>query len=98
VPSRRDKRAATKFLRKLPKRRTYVPRVVITDKRATTLLAQVDNARAAAWYRRGCGRSGHDIAPPPVTDEAGLCLPRTPPLARSQAHTLTAFAMATLPL
>ena len=35
VQSRRDKRAATKFLRKLLKGLTYVPRVVITDKLAS---------------------------------------------------------------
>jgi len=35
VPSRRDKRAATKFLRKLLKGRTDAPRVVITDTRAS---------------------------------------------------------------
>jgi putative transposase len=35
VQARRDKRAATKFLRKLLKGLTYVPRVVITDKLAS---------------------------------------------------------------
>ncbi len=35
VQARRDKRAATKFLRKLLKGLTYAPRVVITDKRAS---------------------------------------------------------------
>src|SRR4051794_27504585 len=35
VQPRRDKRAATKFLRKLLKGLTYVPRVVITDKLAS---------------------------------------------------------------
>ncbi len=35
VQSRRDKRAATKFLRKLLKGLTYVPQVVITDKLAS---------------------------------------------------------------
>jgi putative transposase len=35
VQARRDKRAATKFLHKLLKGRTYVPLVVITDKRAS---------------------------------------------------------------
>jgi putative transposase len=35
VQSRRDKRAATKFLRKLLKGLAYVPRVVITDKLAS---------------------------------------------------------------
>jgi len=35
VQSRRDKRAATKFLRKLLKGLTYVPRVVVTDKLAS---------------------------------------------------------------
>jgi len=35
VQSRRDKRAATNFLRKLLKGRTYAPRVVITDTRAS---------------------------------------------------------------
>jgi len=35
VQARRDKRAAVRFLRKLLKRRTYVPRVLITDKLAS---------------------------------------------------------------
>ncbi len=35
VQARRDKRAATKFLRKLPKGLASVPRVVITDKLAS---------------------------------------------------------------
>jgi len=51
VQSRRDKRAATKFLRKLLKGLTYVPRVVITDKLASDgaamreVLPRVDHRR-----------------------------------------------------
>ena len=56
VQSRRDKRAATKFLRKLLKGLTYVPRVLITDK-----LASYGAARQAVLpsveHRRHKGRN-----------------------------------------
>src|SRR3954470_5440416 len=42
VQSRRDKKAAKRLLRKLPKRQTRVPRVMITDKLASYNAAKAD--------------------------------------------------------
>ncbi len=58
VPPRRDKRAATKFLRKLLKGLTDVPRVVITDKRASDgaamreMLPRVEHRRHKGLNKR----------------------------------------------
>ena len=47
VQSRRDKKAAKKFFRKLLKRLRYVPRVIITDKlRTIRLVGFVKRCRA----------------------------------------------------
>jgi len=56
VQARRDKRAATKFLRKLLKGRTDVPRVVITDKRASDGAARRE-VLPSVEHRRHQGRN-----------------------------------------
>ncbi len=62
VQSRRDKRAATKFLRKLLKGLTYVPRVVITDKLASygaamrEVLPSVEHRRHKGSATAACTR------------------------------------------
>jgi putative transposase len=56
VQPRRGKRAATKFLRKLLKGLTYVPRVVITDKRASYGAALRD-VLPSVEHRRHKGRT-----------------------------------------
>jgi len=56
VQARRDKRAATKFLRKLLKGRAVVPRVVITDKLASDGAALRD-VLPSVEHRRHTGRN-----------------------------------------
>jgi len=56
VQSRRDKRAATKFLRKLLKGLTYVPRVMVTDKLASYGAAMRD-VLPGVEHRRHKGRN-----------------------------------------
>jgi len=56
VQARRDKRAATKFWRNLLKGRTYVPRVVITDKRASDGAARREGLPSVE-HRRHQGRN-----------------------------------------
>jgi putative transposase len=63
VQPRRDKQAATKFLRKLLKGLTYVPRVVITDKLASYGAAMRDVLPSVGHRRRkglnNCAENSH---------------------------------------
>ena len=63
VQSRRDKRAATRLLRKLLKKQCRAPRVLITDKLASYSAARDEVAKRA--------RSMSDLLTPPLGQDQG---------------------------
>jgi putative transposase len=104
VQPRRDKRAAVKFLRKLLKGLAYVPRVVITDKRASDGAARRD-VLPRVEHRRHKGRNNRAENSHQPTRErerrmrrftspghAQRCLAAYGPIAAHCRHRLTATA------
>jgi transposase-like protein len=61
VQSRRDKKAAKKFFRKLLKGLRYVPRVIVTDKLRATVLRERKSCRASNTSSRSIRTTGRRI-------------------------------------